>query len=59
MLERGHPSDQPAMQLTEITGYHVFSVLAADGDGKVRTADPKLVIVKPGQTHGRSVQKLP
>ena len=27
-------------------GYHVFSVLAADGDGTVRTADPKVVIVR-------------
>ena len=28
-------------------GYHVFSVLATDGKGTMRTADPKLVIVKP------------
>ena len=26
--------------------YHVFSMLATDGDGNVRTADPKLVIVR-------------
>lgn len=30
-------------------GYHVFSVLATDGGGAVRTADPKLVIVKPSK----------
>lgn len=27
-------------------GYHVFSVLATDGQGTVRTADPKLVVVR-------------
>lgn len=33
---------------TDLTpGYHVFSVLATDNTGNVRTADPKLVIVKP------------
>ena len=28
-------------------GYHVFSILATDSGGNVRTADPKLVIVEP------------
>lgn len=26
-------------------GYHVFSVLATDGDGNVRTSDPRMVVV--------------
>ncbi|MDV6033251.1 MAG: hypothetical protein F9B45_24825 [Phycisphaera sp. RhM] len=38
----------PQFTATDLTpGYHVFSILATDGDGNVRTADPKLVIVKP------------
>ncbi len=28
-------------------GYHVVSVLATDGQGNVRTADPKMVVVRP------------
>jgi hypothetical protein len=37
----------PRLTATELTpGYHVFSILATDRDGKVRTADPKLVVVK-------------
>jgi hypothetical protein len=27
-------------------GYHVFSVLATDGDGSVRTSDPRMVVVR-------------
>ena len=28
-------------------GYHVFSVLATDAKGTVRTADPRMVVVRP------------
>ncbi len=28
-------------------GYHIFSVLATDDKGNVRTADPKMVVVRP------------
>ena len=38
----------PRFTATDLTpGYHVFSILATDDKGNVRTADPKLVIVKP------------
>lgn len=38
----------PRFTATDLTpGYHVFSILATDSVGNVRTADPKLVIVKP------------
>lgn len=44
----------PRFTATDLTpGYHVFSILATDGDGNVRTADPKLVIVKPEKLHQR------
>ena len=37
----------PRFTATELPpGYHVFSVLATDRNGTVRTADPKLVIVR-------------
>lgn len=40
----------PRFTATDLTaGYHVFSILATDSDGNVRTADPKLVIVKPAK----------
>ncbi|MFO0976761.1 MAG: hypothetical protein U0996_10210 [Planctomycetaceae bacterium] len=40
----------PQFTVTDLTpGYHVFSILAADDNGNVRTADPKLVIVKPAK----------
>lgn len=39
------PTQFTARNLTP--GYHVLSILATDGDGNVRTADPKLVVVKP------------
>ena len=38
-------------------GYHVFSVLATDGDGTVRTADPKLVIVRRPSTDVQAAQQ--
>lgn len=38
------PARLTATNLT--LGYHVFSVLATDGQGTVRTADPKMVIVR-------------
>ncbi len=39
------PTQFTAMNLTP--GYHVFSVLATDDRGNVRTADPKMVVVRP------------
>ncbi len=42
-ITRG-PTQFTATNLTP--GYHVFSVLATDGDGTVRTADPKMVVVR-------------
>ena len=39
------PTQFTANNLTP--GYHLFSVLATDGDGNVRTADPKMVVVRP------------
>lgn len=43
----------PLFTATDLTpGFHVFSILATDGDGNVRTADPKLVIVKPAEITG-------
>jgi hypothetical protein len=38
------PTQFTATNLTP--GYHVFSVLATDGHGTVRTADPKMVVVR-------------
>jgi hypothetical protein len=38
------PAQFTATNLTP--GYHVFSVLATDGQGTVRTADPKMVVVR-------------
>ncbi len=38
----------PQFTATNLTpGYHVFSVLAKDDRGNVRTADPKMVVVRP------------
>jgi predicted esterase len=42
-ITRG-PTQFTATNLTP--GYHVFSVLATDGQGTVRTADPKMVVVR-------------
>jgi hypothetical protein len=39
------PTQLTATNLTP--GYHVFSVLATDDHGNVRTADPKMVVVRP------------
>jgi len=39
------PTQFTAKNLTP--GYHLFSVLATDVDGNVRTADPKMVVVRP------------
>jgi len=37
----------PRFSATDLTpGYHDFTILATDSDGNLRTADPKLVIVK-------------
>ena len=38
------PTQFTATNLTP--GYHVFSALATDGQGNVRTADPKMVVVR-------------
>ena len=43
----GVPLQWTATDLTP--GYHVFSILVTDGEGNVRTADPKLVIVRPAK----------
>ncbi len=37
-------------------GYHVFSVLATDGRGTVRTADPKMVVVRRPSTDVTTTQ---
>ena len=43
-ITKGSATRFTATNLTP--GYHVFSVLAIDGAGTVRTADPKLVVVR-------------
>jgi len=48
------PSQFTATNLTP--GYHVFSVLATDAQGNVRTADPKMVVVRRQPTEATASQ---